>query len=701
MGETKAELFAVEGQHTGLLVAVWLDLELAEQLAIEGGESPDQLHVTLCYCGDANQMSDVQISAAITAVANAAATWGPMKGQVAGIGRFSASESSDGLDVFYANVDVPGMERVREYLAAALDIVGCFPKRTHGYTPHITLAYIDPDDDLPMQRLPESLPFVINSIWVGVGDRRTEIPLTGEYREYDEFKAGARHSRRDTAMLQTMHDHAVALGASCGSKAANIDPPRPTELIDAPPEFYERVWRLIDAYYPHLAEARIRVQVREQAVVTSGSAAYGQADTANNEAEKEELDFSISFALDKWVLLDEFQRDALTEHELQHCGWNEQGEPHLIGHDLEEFFDVMLRYGPWWPDADEFLNVLAAMPMEGVDKMAKYQRPMPGGGHGSTGAYQRPLPGGGHGSTGAYQRPVPGGGHGSTGAFELPLPGGGHGSTGAYILTDPALDDGMDYEPIDLGNGVILELSPESYAALAAFFAGGPMANMRGNALKTIGKTATELRVGNYIALFGGRDLEGIASKRKNQDGSRGEFFSRRTNFKSAYTDVGVLYVDWEHGAAFKGEPDADDVLGYVDWKTAKQDDKGLFVERVLNRRNQYVRFLEDLIDEGLIGNSSEAVGGAVSKAANGEILHWPLRRDTLTVQPMEPRMLSANAIGALKALSGRNPALKTIVDQAEQFASAKTLTPEAGGSLAADVERDLLLLELDVLALN
>lgn len=34
------------------------------------------------------------------------------------------------------------------------------------------------------------------------------------------LEAGARHSGKDTAMLQTIHDHAVELGAACSSKTA-------------------------------------------------------------------------------------------------------------------------------------------------------------------------------------------------------------------------------------------------------------------------------------------------------------------------------------------------------------------------------------------------------------------------------------------------------------------------------------------------
>ena len=171
---------------------------------------------------------------------------------------------------------------------------------------------------------------------------------------------------------------------------------------------------------------------------------------------------------------------------------------------------------------------------------------------------------------------------------------------------------------------------------------------MNDNTLKALARTDDTLTVGNYIIVFGGRDLEGIGSDNKNRDGSLGEYFTKNTVLDSAYTGAGALYVDWEHGA---DGVSVDEVLGVVDWKTARPDERGVFVQRVLNRRNQYVKWLEELIDAGLVGNSSEAVPSGVEKAADGEIKAWPLRRDTLTVAPMEPRMLTQNALRAAKAL--------------------------------------------------
>lgn len=179
-----------------------------------------------------------------------------------------------------------------------------------------------------------------------------------------------------------------------------------------------------------------------------------------------------------------------------------------------------------------------------------------------------------------------------------------------------------------------------------------------GNALKSVSSTLDELRVANHIVLFGGRDLTAFrylgntVPRFKNADGSAGEYFSKSVSLDSDYTALGRIPINWEHGA----DPDdagidGDEIIGYVDWKTARTDEKGIFVERVLNRRKKYIQWLEELINAGLIGSSTEPVQKGIVIGGNGEITRWPLKKDTLTVTPMEPRMMNDNVIAALKAL--------------------------------------------------
>lgn len=198
---------------------------------------------------------------------------------------------------------------------------------------------------------------------------------------------------------------------------------------------------------------------------------------------------------------------------------------------------------------------------------------------------------------------------------------------------------------------------------------------MDNNALKTISKTDTELRVSNYMILFGGKDLTK-------------EYFTPQTDFESDYTKAGVLYVDWEHGL----DPDKmgvnkDAILGTVDWKTARVDEKGLFVERVLNRRNKYMQYLEELIDAGLIGNSTEAV--EKEKTKDGEIKVWRLKRDSLTVIPAEPRMMTENVISAIKSLGLELPALAD--NQPDEKAQDGQGKPEAQKTKGAHISLENL----------
>jgi len=195
------------------------------------------------------------------------------------------------------------------------------------------------------------------------------------------------------------------------------------------------------------------------------------------------------------------------------------------------------------------------------------------------------------------------------------------------------------------------------------------------NPLKTISKSDTELRVGNYMILFGGRDLAG-------------EYFTKNTRFDSNYTELGMLYEDFEHGMDPEDSGnDHNNVLGIADWKSARVDDIGIFVERVLNRRAGYMQYLMPLLEMGVVGTSSEAVSGKVRKKSGGEIVEWPLMRDSLTVTPMEPRMVTSNVLTSVKALADVFPnskSLNLIARRAENGNSKAMI--EAIGSLS-DVE--------------
>jgi hypothetical protein len=81
-----------------------------------------------------------------------------------------------------------------------------------------------------------------------------------------------------------------------------------------------------------------------------------------------DLDGFIWLALDFWVNAGPIQKRALIDHELCHFEVNNAGELTLRGHDIEEFREIIHRYGLWSLD----LNFIAPA------ILAATQTPLPG-----------------------------------------------------------------------------------------------------------------------------------------------------------------------------------------------------------------------------------------------------------------------------------------------------------------------------------
>jgi HK97 family phage major capsid protein len=96
------------------------------------------------------------------------------------------------------------------------------------------------------------------------------------------------------------------------------------------------------------------------------------------------------------------------------------------------------------------------------------------------------------------------------------------------------------------------------------------------------------------------------------------------------------------------------------------------------------MRYIEPLIKNGLVGNSSEAIPSGVETTQKGEIVKWPLRRDTLTVNPAEPRMMTDNVITAIKALAQSNPNLEALLPE-ESDDSTRNATEEKAGAITPE----------------
>lgn len=208
--------------------------------------------------------------------------------------------------------------------------------------------------------------------------------------------------------------------------------------------------------------------------------------------------------------------------------------------------------------------------------------------------------------------------------------------------------------------------------------------------------------VRDYLVKWGDKtkkDIEGIATPRTNPDGSIGEYFTPQTDFSSEQVAKGYLPIDWFH----RKDPDPDfpkdDILGYVDLKSAVVDETGLLVTKILNRRHRFIKAIQRLIEMGKISSSSEPYQDMVRKGADGRIEKWGLFRDSLTMQPMEIRMMPEFA-NFKSALTDEE---KTVLLEYGIIANEDSDTPEAesiednaGSELKLKAKSMLIQLELD-----
>lgn len=153
-------------EYSGGMVALFPPKNLAERLAVKGGLPLEDLHVTLAFLGEAegdpeNFVKIIKDYAKSTPI---------LSGRLNGIGRFSL----DDKDAYILTVDIPALAAVRERLVQLLPET----ESTHGFTPHMTLAYIPHDAELPSERF-EPIPVKFDTITLAWGNDRYEFPLEG------------------------------------------------------------------------------------------------------------------------------------------------------------------------------------------------------------------------------------------------------------------------------------------------------------------------------------------------------------------------------------------------------------------------------------------------------------------------------------------------------------------------------------------
>lgn len=168
---------ADQGFSDSCMIALYPPADLAEPLTLEGGLPAEEMHVTVAYCGKA---ADVDASV-LLAVAQGLAARPPIRGSFSGSARFSGGES----DVAVALVDSADLEDLRRDLLDALGQAAVTVPREHGFTAHLTRAYIAPEAPAPDDRI--SAPVTFGALSVVHGSDRTDFPFASPAHPIEAF----------------------------------------------------------------------------------------------------------------------------------------------------------------------------------------------------------------------------------------------------------------------------------------------------------------------------------------------------------------------------------------------------------------------------------------------------------------------------------------------------------------------------------
>lgn len=187
-GSAEGEL--ITNAQDGVMVAFFLRGEDAARWSWAGRELPagsqalatNDLHVTLAYLGTVDEVGSVTSEERLLqTLMEIAEHQVLMTAAINGIGRFN---SADGLEPVILLVDGPGLADFRFWLVQELGWQAPVD-RTHGFTPHVTVAYIPAGQTVEMA-VPPRGDVVFDALALAWGGRQTIFELQGELRQAAE-----------------------------------------------------------------------------------------------------------------------------------------------------------------------------------------------------------------------------------------------------------------------------------------------------------------------------------------------------------------------------------------------------------------------------------------------------------------------------------------------------------------------------------
>jgi 2'-5' RNA ligase len=161
--------------HTGVMVALFPPESVAKQIALPDGEPIEELHVTIGYLGDYQDLPITE-QQLVDVVRNWAPTSDVQDGVYSGKGLFVGEEIPEGCCTILT-VDINTLPQFHRHLVDVVNRLGngtALVKSNHGFTPHTTLAYGNRLDEVEIS---EPIPVRFEQISVVWGSSRTDITL--------------------------------------------------------------------------------------------------------------------------------------------------------------------------------------------------------------------------------------------------------------------------------------------------------------------------------------------------------------------------------------------------------------------------------------------------------------------------------------------------------------------------------------------
>lgn len=151
---------------SGVAIVLRIDENLAQRLVVDDGLSENELHLTLAFLGEIPESGPSQKGALLGWLGDWAARHSVVSGDVNGVGRFDNQQDEQ---PYFAILDAPDLPGLRQDLVDSLgNETDVSHNEDHGFVPHVTLAYLKPDQANPHDSLRiEGVRFSSVGLWWG------------------------------------------------------------------------------------------------------------------------------------------------------------------------------------------------------------------------------------------------------------------------------------------------------------------------------------------------------------------------------------------------------------------------------------------------------------------------------------------------------------------------------------------------------